>query len=101
VENAYSHYWLQTSFEERELLKIVSKLYPFGMQLISYWTIIAEVVHFCAEIMKKVRANLYLPQDLKERIQAKAKQDKRTLASCVEILLERGLEQEENATDKP
>ncbi|NBD31397.1 MAG: hypothetical protein GVY17_00090 [Cyanobacteria bacterium] len=51
--------------------------------------------------MKKVRANLYLPQDLKERIQAKAKQDKRTLASCVEILLERALEQEENATDKP
>lgn len=51
--------------------------------------------------MEKVRTSLYLPKSLDERVRAKAKQERRTIAACFEILLERALEQEERTKDKP
>ena len=48
----------------------------------------------------KNRTTLYLPKELKDRVMAKAKKDKRSFSATIEILIEESLSEETKNSDR-
>lgn len=46
---------------------------------------------------EKVRTTIYLPKDLKEKIEEAAKKDKRSFTNYIQVSLEKVVEEESNA----